>query len=30
LMNEAIEYIQSRIPALERSLEEIKLDWRVQ
>ena len=30
LMNEAIANIQSRIPALERSLEEIKLDWRLQ
>lgn len=30
LMNEAIESIQNRIPALERSLEEIKLDWRLQ
>lgn len=29
LMNEAIENIRSRIPALERSLEEIKLDWRL-
>jgi hypothetical protein len=29
LMNEAIESIQNRIPALERSLEEIKLDWRL-
>jgi hypothetical protein len=30
LMNGAIESIQNRIPALERSLEEIKLDWRLQ
>ena len=29
LMNEAITNIQNRIPALERSLEEIKLDWRL-
>jgi hypothetical protein len=29
LMNEAISNVQSRIPALERSLEEIKLDWRL-
>jgi hypothetical protein len=29
-MNEAITNIQSQIPALERSLEEIKLDWRIQ
>jgi hypothetical protein len=29
LMNEAIKSIQNRIPALERSLEEIKLDWRL-
>jgi hypothetical protein len=29
LMNEAITNIESRIPALERSLEEIKLDWRL-
>jgi hypothetical protein len=29
LLNEAITNIQSRIPALERSLEEIKLDWRL-
>jgi hypothetical protein len=29
LMNEAIANIKSRIPALERSLEEIKLDWRL-
>ena len=29
LMNDAISNIQSRIPALERSLEEIKLDWRL-
>jgi hypothetical protein len=29
LMNEAIANIESRIPALERSLEEIKLDWRL-
>jgi signal transduction histidine kinase len=29
LMNEAISNIESRIPALERSLEEIKLDWRL-
>jgi hypothetical protein len=29
LMNEAIANIQNRIPALERSLEEIKLDWRL-
>jgi hypothetical protein len=28
-MNEAIENIRSRIPALERSLEEIELDWRL-
>jgi hypothetical protein len=30
LMNDAIVNIQSRIPALERSIEEIKLDWRLQ
>ncbi|WP_404787163.1 hypothetical protein [Altericista sp. CCNU0014] len=30
LMNEAITNIQNRIPALDRSLEEIKLDWRLQ
>jgi hypothetical protein len=29
LMNEAIANIGQRIPALERSLEEIKLDWRL-
>ncbi|MBW4549582.1 MAG: hypothetical protein KME35_00415 [Aphanocapsa sp. GSE-SYN-MK-11-07L] len=29
LMNEAVTNIQNRIPALERSLEEIKLDWRL-
>jgi hypothetical protein len=29
LMNESIQSIQSRIPALEHSLEEIKLDWRL-
>jgi hypothetical protein len=29
LMNEAIANIENRIPALERSLEEIKLDWRL-
>ena len=29
LMNDAIANIQNRIPALERSLEEIKLDWRL-
>jgi hypothetical protein len=29
LMNEAIANIESRIPALERSLEEITLDWRL-
>jgi hypothetical protein len=29
LMNEAISNIDDRIPALERSLEEIKLDWRL-
>jgi hypothetical protein len=29
LMSEVIENAQSRIPALERSLEEIKLDWRL-
>jgi hypothetical protein len=29
LMNEAISNIQNRIPALERSIEEIKLDWRL-
>ncbi len=29
LTNEAIANIQNRIPALERSLEEIKLDWRL-
>jgi hypothetical protein len=29
LMNEAISNVESRIPALERSLEEIKLDWRL-
>jgi uncharacterized protein involved in exopolysaccharide biosynthesis len=29
LMNEAMTNIQNRIPALERSLEEIKLDWRL-
>ena len=29
LMNEAISSIENRIPALERSLEEIKLDWRL-
>jgi 3'-phosphoadenosine 5'-phosphosulfate sulfotransferase (PAPS reductase)/FAD synthetase len=29
LMNEAISNIESRIPALERSLEEITLDWRL-
>jgi hypothetical protein len=29
LIDEAIENIRSRIPALERSLEEIKLDWRL-
>jgi hypothetical protein len=28
-MNEAIANIENRIPALERSLEEIKLDWRL-
>jgi hypothetical protein len=30
LMNEAITNIQNRIPALDRSLEEINLDWRLQ
>jgi uncharacterized alpha-E superfamily protein len=30
LMNEAVATVQSRIPALERSLEEIKLDWRLE
>jgi hypothetical protein len=30
LMNEAMINVQNRIPALERSLEEIKLDWRLQ
>ncbi len=30
LMNDAITNIENRIPALERSLEEIKLDWRLQ
>jgi hypothetical protein len=30
LMNEAIANIQNRIPALERSIEEIKLDWQLQ
>jgi hypothetical protein len=29
LMNDAISNIESRIPALERSLDEIKLDWRL-
>jgi hypothetical protein len=29
LMNDAIANIQNRIPALEWSLEEIKLDWRL-
>jgi hypothetical protein len=29
LMNEAISNIENRIPALERSLAEIKLDWRL-
>jgi hypothetical protein len=29
LMSEAIANIENRIPALERSLEEIKLDWRL-
>jgi hypothetical protein len=29
LVNDAIDNIQNRIPALERSLEEIKLDWRL-
>jgi hypothetical protein len=29
LMNEVIANIESRIPPLERSLEEIKLDWRL-
>lgn len=29
LTNEAITNINNRIPALERSLEEIKLDWRL-
>jgi flagellar biosynthesis GTPase FlhF len=29
LMNDAISNIENRIPALERSLEEIKLDWRL-
>ncbi len=29
LMIDAIANIESRIPALERSLEEIKLDWRL-
>jgi hypothetical protein len=29
LMNGAITNIQNRLPALERSLEEIKLDWRL-
>lgn len=29
LMNEAISSIENRIPALERSLKEIKLDWRL-
>jgi hypothetical protein len=29
LMNEAITNIQNRIPALDRSLEEINLDWRL-
>lgn len=29
LMNEAIVSIENRIPALERSLDEIKLDWRL-
>ena len=29
LMNQAIESIENRIPALERSLDEIKLDWRL-
>ena len=28
-INEAMKNIQNRIPALERSLEEIKLDWRL-
>jgi hypothetical protein len=28
-MNEAITNIQNRLPALERGLEEIKLDWRL-
>jgi hypothetical protein len=30
LMGEAIANVQSRIPALERSIEEIKLDWSLQ
>ncbi len=29
LINDAISNIQNRIPALERSLEEIELDWRL-
>jgi hypothetical protein len=29
LMDKAISNVQSRIPALERSLEEIQLDWRL-
>ena len=29
LMNQAIESIENRIPALERSLDEIKIDWRL-
>jgi hypothetical protein len=29
LVNEAIANIDNRIPALERSLEEITLDWRL-
>lgn len=29
LMNDAIANIERRIPALQRSLEEIKLDWRL-
>jgi hypothetical protein len=29
LMNDAISNIKNRIPALDRSLEEIKLDWRL-
>ena len=29
LMNQAISSIQNRIPALKRSLAEIKLDWRL-